>query len=77
MFAPGLDGGNDFEEVTIANEIFYSVSSHQDLALRHPHIEFRTVTQALRDHSEQAISQLGGYAAPVIICPNIGCPPQR
>jgi len=63
VFGAGFKKGDDFEEVAIANKVFYRVGGHEHLAFGDAHLEVFAEMEALGDDGDEAISELSGDAA--------------
>ena len=58
MIRSGLERGNDFEEIAVADEIPDRVRCNQHFTFRHANVQFRPEVQTLRDHREKTIGAL-------------------
>ena len=59
----GFQGGNDFEEVAVADEVLDRHGGFEHFAFRHADVQVGTELQALGNDPDQAIGQLRGDVA--------------
>src|SRR5262249_32305749 len=62
VFGAGFEGGSDFEEVAVADEVSDGVGGGENLAFRHANFQVFPKVEAVGDYFRKAVGKLGSDA---------------